>query len=402
MTDPLDRELLNVIDNGNCSGCGVCPLISTRVTMSLEPQTGYLRPVLDDSSSSPTTSMSEAATFRKICPGRGLAAPQTATYSDPDFGGYESVWEAWATDAETRHGGSSAGVLTALSAWLISTGRVPAVVSAGPDQEHPYRSSAVRSVDAATIQSTSGSRYSPVSSSGQARPGAGEALIAKPCEVAGFRALEEARGLEPSLLMSFFCAGTPSQKATTTLMTELGFDESSVAKLRYRGNGWPGDFEVVGRDGRTGRIPYASAWSRVLGRQIETRCRVCADGTGQFSDLVAADFWEADEKGYPKFTEADGRSAVIARTPRGHETLLAAAADGVIEIRSIKIAELVGVQPAQTARQRTMVARLAARLLMRYRIPRYRGFKLRRHVLRYPVLSAKHFVGTLIRTRQGR
>lgn len=402
MADSLNRKMLKVIENGNCSGCGVCALVSPRVSMELDSRSGFLRPHLASGDHSQSADEQEAREFSRVCPGRSLSAPRAAPHRDPDFGSYESVWEAWAVDDETRHSGSSAGVLTALSQWLLSSGRVGAVTSAASDAGSPSRSVGQRHTAAAGIATTAGSRYAPVSTSSVARLGSGEALVGKPCEVAGVRQLEIERGLEPSLLLSFFCAGTPSQRATTVLLEELGFEPDDVAQMRYRGNGWPGSFEAITRDGRVGRTDYASAWSRVLGRQIETRCRICVDGTGQFSDLAVADFWEADERGYPSFTEASGRSAVIARTKRGHDALLAAAADGVVSIRPIPIAELVAMQPAQTARQRTMIARLAARTLMGKRVPAYRGFVMWRHLFRRPVLSAKHFLGTVIRTRQGR
>jgi coenzyme F420 hydrogenase subunit beta len=402
MTDALNGRILKVINNGNCSGCGVCSLLSPRVSMQIDENSGYLRPQVATATRSSPSDTAEADEFDKVCPGKSLRAPTQATYHDADFGGYESVWEAWATDPDTRHTGSSAGVLSALSGWLIASGRVTSVTSAEADVVNPSQSTAVRHESAGDMASSAGSRYSPVSTSSAAIPGAGGALVGKPCEIAGVRTLEAERGLDPSFLMSFFCAGTPSQNATAALVSELGFETPEVANLRYRGNGWPGNFEVQTSDGRVGSIPYASAWSRVLGRQIETRCRVCADGTGRFSDLVVADYWDADERGYPKFTEAKGRSAVIARTQRGHEMLRAAAADGVIEITQMEMSQLVGIQPAQTARQRTLVARLAARLLMGKRIPTYRKFSLWRHVPKYPVLSAKHFVGTIIRTRRGK
>lgn len=400
MADPFRRDLLRVVNNDNCSGCGVCAHVSDRVTMSLDPDSGFLRPQINDLAGPPEQMQRESREFNRVCPGRRVDAPNQSTHDDPDFGGYESVWQAQASDPIMRHRGSSAGVLTALSTWMLESNRVTAVSAARTDLQNPTLTAAERYTESSDLLETTGSRYAPVSTAQSAHLGASEAIVGKPCEAAGIRALEQARGDEPSFLMSFFCAGTPSQHATERLIDELNIKIDDVDDLRYRGNGWPGSFSVVSRDGTNNEIPYASAWSRVLGRDIQTRCRTCADGTGRLADVVVADYWEADEKGYPKFSEAEGRSAVIARTKRGHETLLAAASAGVIVIERLDIADLVSVQPAQTKRQHTMLGRLAARLLMMKRIPRYTNIVLWRHALRHPIQTALHLGGTVVRTRK--
>lgn len=399
-TDLLQRELLKVVSNGNCSGCAGCALASSRVEMEMSPA-GFLRPTVSPKEApvATTNAKAERNLFRRICPGVSVTTPPVDAQRHPELGPYVSVWDGAATDDVLRHSGSSAGVLSALGRWLLETGQVKALAAAAGSAEHPTMSDGVRVEDPSRMQA-SGSRYAPVSSISRMTPGNGDAAIAKPCEVSAVRRLEESMGAAPSVLLSFFCAGTPSQLATDDLVIELGATTKDVAKLRYRGNGWPGSFEIVTHEGEARSLPYADAWSRVLGRQIQTRCRICADGTGMLADIAVADYWEADEKGYPRFTESVGRSAVIARTARGHQLLLDAAAAGVVALSPMTIEDLAGVQPVQLTRQRTMTARLIARRLMGKRVPRYRGMRLWRLAVRRPVLSAMHLAGTIVRTRR--
>ena len=50
------------------------------------------------------------------------------------------------------------------------------------------------------------------------------------------------------LVLTFFCTGTPSTKGTLDLMKSLNVSPEKVASVRYRGDGWPGRFEVISAD----------------------------------------------------------------------------------------------------------------------------------------------------------
>src|SRR5690606_29762409 len=76
-----------------------------------------------------------AQRFARICPGRRVPAPASApgARAHPILGNHLSAWEGWASNPETRHAGSSGGVLTALASWLVETGRSTSVIGAGAD-----------------------------------------------------------------------------------------------------------------------------------------------------------------------------------------------------------------------------------------------------------------------------
>ena len=65
-------------------------------------------------------------------------------------------------------------------------------------------------------------------------------------------------------------------------------------------------------------------------------CPVCRFGNFPGDDTCAncgADLWNVDERGYPVFTESPGRSALLARTTKGHEAVLRAISEGVMPKR---------------------------------------------------------------------
>lgn len=395
----LQERISDVLARDACSGCGLCPRLDSGVTMRIDDR-GYLRPAFEGDSA-PIDGAVEV--FERSCPGMRITAPAVPDGAEHDalLGPNVGIWQAWATDDETRRAGSSGGVLTALNMWLVDTGRVSRITGAAAEPTSPRRTVPVTITTRAQALASAGSRYAPVGA--LENPDAfrsDSAVAAKPCEVAALRAAApQLVDGEAPLLLSFFCAGTPSQKATESLLTELGIASDEVVDtLRYRGNGWPGRFTA-----RSGELEvsadYDESWGRVLGPTTQWRCKICPDGVGQAADIVCADSWETDERGYPTFAEGDGISALIARTPRGRETILAAVEAGVISVRPLAGSHLRDAQPLQTARRRFLFARLLGSRLAGRRPPRYRGFGLIRLTAAKPREAIRVLRGTLRRVR---
>ncbi|WP_405218092.1 Coenzyme F420 hydrogenase/dehydrogenase, beta subunit C-terminal domain [Agrococcus sp. Ld7] len=402
MTDDFERAVAQVVDSQACSGCGLCTRLDSSLTMQLDSN-GYLRPRFDgDSQAIPNAT----AIFRRGCPGvvvRGLAPPKDATVH-PLLGAHVGLWNAWATDAALRHAGSSGGALTAIHTWLLDTGRAARVTGAAADPAAPRRTVPVTITSRAQALRAAGSRYAPVAALDSADVLlSASAVCGKPCEISALR--QTAGDLidgEAPLMLSFFCAGTPSQSGTDALLADLGVDLSdTVHELRYRGNGWPGRFtariddDVVSAD-------YDESWGRRLGPTTQWRCKVCVDGVGESADIVSADSWESDERGYPVFTEGEGRSALLARTPRGRQAILDAHAAGVIALEPLEVSQLAQAQPLQTNRRRFLSARLLGSRLAGRRPPAYPGFRLLRLSLGAPRTALRTLRGTFARVRRER
>ena len=244
MKDLLSRAVDRVVASGNCTGCGGCALVSGRVSMELSDG-GFLRPRVAPVGDSEEQSSDRrvARQFSDVCPGTGQQrAHVPGANQDEVFGPIWGSWNAWATDESVRRSGSSGGVLTALSKWLLSTGQVDQVHGASACKSDPCRtaSSIIRSAEESAV--LAGSRYAPVSVlSSLGGPEVSQAMVAKPCEVAAARRLrgvqDQPAGSGP-IMLSFFCAGTPSQKATGTLVERLG-----RAPVRYQ------SFDTVVRGG---------------------------------------------------------------------------------------------------------------------------------------------------------
>ncbi len=389
----LDTAIAAVVADGNCSGCGLCVTLATGYEMRLDAA-GFLRPTR----AGPTGSRSAAdavVRFERSCPGRRVnAAHPPGARRHPAFGPVVRGFAGWARDPALRYAGASGGVLSALSGWLLSRAADPRVVAAAMDPEEPRRTRTSRIRTPEEVLSHAGSRYAPVANAALAvNLHACDVFVGKPCEVSAVRASGPAD--DSPLLLSFFCAGTPSQHATNNLVTDLGLaPDEPLTELWYRGRGWPGRFTAVTESGRSVSASYDVAWGESLGRALQWRCRICPDGVGESADLVAADLWERDASGQPDFTEHDGLSALLARTERGAKLLQEALDAGVIDGAELNLSDLEGVQQFQLHRRDSIAARLAGQASTRATIPHFRGFGLLRRTRPRP------FVRTLRRARR--
>jgi len=320
------------------------------------------------------------------------------------------LWTGHSTDDDLRFQASSGGGLSAALFFLLGSGKVDGVVQVRASETLPYANAISISTSIEEIAEAAGSRYAPSAPLAGLRSlmGSGKryAFVGKPCDVAALRALT---GLEPALensfpyLISFFCAGVPSTKGAEEVIRKMGAAPEQVTEFRYRGNGWPGRAVATLADGTTRSMTYHDSWGGILSKHVQHRCKICADGTGDAADIVFADAWEADERGYPLFEERDGRSLILVRTPKGQTILEGAVRESHIAVEPFDIAELEKIQPGQTGRRRALLARLLALRLLGKPTPQYQGFSILAAARTGSFAwSARNFLGMVRRILLGR
>jgi coenzyme F420 hydrogenase subunit beta len=205
------------------------------------------------------------------------------------------------------------------------------------------------------------------------------------------------------VVFSFFCAGIPSHTGGREVLAALGATDSQTVSFRYRGNGWPGRATARLADGSERSMSYHDSWGNILSRHVQHRCKICADGTGTAADIVCADAWESDERGYPVFEEAPGVSLIVGRTGLGAKLIAEATAAGRLRTGPFDPDRLEHIQPGQRERRRALLARLLALRLARRPVPRYVGLQLFAAARQNPLLrNLKNFAGMMRRAFQGR
>jgi coenzyme F420 hydrogenase subunit beta len=317
-----------------------------------------------------------------------------------EFGPALEIWEGHASDSEIRHGASSGGVLSALSVYCLEQEDMAFVVHSAMDQSRPYLNATVQSHTRAEILSRSGSRYAPASPcdglTAVEKSDKPCVFIGKPCDTAAVGMLRRTRpelDRNLGLVLTFFCAGTPSTTGTLDLLKEMGISRESVDQVRYRGEGWPGTFKILHDGGKQERsMSYEESWGK-LSHYRPLRCHLCPDGLGQVADVSCGDAWESfEQNGNP------GRSIVIVRTPRGREIVRRAMAANYVQLTPATAENILAAQPNLLQKRKELLGRLLGLRLFLVPVPRFRGFSLFQGWMRLPLLQkGRSFLGTVKR-----
>ncbi|PJG83511.1 Coenzyme F420 hydrogenase/dehydrogenase, beta subunit C-terminal domain [Caviibacterium pharyngocola] len=354
-----------------CTGCGLC---SSILNVQFEKdEKGFSWPILSDN---------EKEFCEKVCPAGGNAY---SDYTSP-WGKYINLYESWANDFDIRNKASSGGTLTALCCYLLEHKLVDGIIQTKASSQVVYETETVISTTIEEVKACMGSRYSissPLKNIKQiVENGKIYAFVGKPCDVASLRAY---LALDPKLeaqikyLLSFFCAGEPSDIAQTKLLNTLNCNEATdCISLQYRGNGWPGEAIAIKTDYSSKSISYDDSWGKILGRDVRHICRFCMDGIGESADVSCGDLWHLTPDNKPNFSEALGRNMSFARTQKGEELMQQATKAGYIASDITNEEQLKFVQTYQYTRRATMYAKLMAMKLMRRNTPDYNVEKMKR------------------------
>lgn len=400
----LDIETIKA--NGLCSGCGMCAGLISGADAPIimrDSAEGYRRPETIAPVPADLATIIDA-----VCPGANIRHDPSEHDAE-----YHPVWGpvvvarlGWSADNDLRRNASSGGGLSAILTHLLDSGEIDYVVQTAVSPDSPVRNTRVINTSKEDVFRAAGSRYAPSSpleniAECLEQPGR-FAFVGKPCDVAGLRQLAR---IDPRVnekvpyMLAFMCAGVPSYRGTSALLTAMGVeDESKVVSFRFRGDGWPGYATADLADGTRFSMDYETSWGGILNRHLQFRCKICPDGIGEFADIVCADGWHCDDAGNPLFDEHDGRSIVLSRTKRGEALLGRAMASGKLVCEPLELSKIRHMQPFQARRKGMVLPRLVAMTLVRRRRPRFANLELLRNARALgPKEVARSMLGTLKR-----
>lgn len=394
--------LVNDIVNADlCTGCGLCSsLYGDKVQMD------YSGPFNRPKQLKPL-SKQEDIEFKKICPAIYQSVLNFNAPSHHDvWGQYFYSGKGYSLDHEIRHKASSGGILSQTAIYLLENNIVSGIIHIGSDPLHSLENLVQLSTTKEEVINKSGSRYSPASPLASvmeliaSNPDKKYAFIGKPCDVTALRQAQEFNSnlkVQIPISLSFFCAGTPSREGVDNILTHFKIEAKDVLKFDFRGNGWPGETLVETKNERF-TMKYEESWGKILGPTIQNRCKICADGIGENADIVSADVWDADERGYPIFEEAEGNGLILSRSSVGNDIINDMRDSNTILCKDFDLNGLKNIQPTQFERKCTIFPRILAKKIFFRQIPTYpnqRIMKNMKHVNLYKIIRS--FVGSLFR-----
>ena len=383
-----------------CTGCGAC--VSAQLAKMKKKEDGFnvAEPISSD--------------FIYYC--KQICFSQGQQYRKQNskgiWGNILGSFYAWSSDDLIRYQASSGGTLTAICKYLLSKRIVDGIIHIKEDPSSPIDTLSTCSTTIEELISNCGSRYSSSSPLINIYKYLGNnkkyCFIGKPCDVATMRNLmnydRRFKSTFP-ILLSFFCAGAPSEKANLLLLRKLKCSLNDCATLKYRGNGWPGYATAIKKNGESHKILYRNAWRDTLGRDIRKICRLCSDGIGEMADIVCFDAWYLNVDKQPNFDEADGRNGVFCRTEIGLKIFNDAVKEGFIVATNYHLysKELLYSQTYQYDRRSTLLVCMIALKLFFLETPHYSIlFLLKLLKNRNIRIQWRRFKGTIIRIRKGK
>ncbi len=371
MMDSEDRtpeeRLYRIVEEGLCIGCGLCQSVAgaERLSMVVTPE-GNERPYV-------SAPLDHATVDRiyDVCPGTHLEGlPESEiveeTEIDAVWGPYIRIVRAYAGDPEVRFKGSTGGVLTALGAYLIESGRVAFVLHAKASKAQPSFGERHVSVTRADVLAGMGSRYGPtaplVDLGDVLDRGEPFAYIGKPCDVSALRNFARHDPRVDELCkykLALVCGGFMPPPDMRAFLKNIGIDYREVVDLRYRGYGCPGPTRIETRDGTVVEKNYLDFWGEDESSwSLPFRCKVCPDAIGEAADLAASDTWPGGGPTWEGQADDLGTNAIVARTRAGLDLMEAAERDGALVIEGDETARYMDeVQPHQVNKKRAVWAR---------------------------------------------
>jgi coenzyme F420 hydrogenase subunit beta len=366
------KTISDVVNNNMCIGCGLCTTEDPLSQMILD-NNGFLIPKIQHNND-----------ISSFCPGisttPGIKGATGLTHKL--WGNITSCSLGHSMTDDVRYRGSSGGVITQLAISLLEDKKITKVVQIGRSLTNPLLNEVKINTDVESVLECTGSKYSPSSVLTAVRHIKNSnndkfLLIGRPCDVSAMRSYlskDEELGNKIFLLVSFFCAGTPSYSATKDILYKFDLSEKDVTHFAYRGNGWPGKTTVKTDKGNY-EMNYDESWGEILNKKLHLRCKVCADGIGESADIVCADGWDCDDKGYPLFTEGDGNSLVLSRTELGNKVLADLKINKQLFLEDIEPEKINYIQPYQLNRKRNILSRSFAFYVLNQKVVAQKGYR---------------------------
>ena len=392
--------MINKIKKFNlCLGCGLCSsIIEEKCDIRLNEQTGFYEPIIKSE-----LEPCEQNLLKNLCPGINVVGDKNTGV----WGALEDVYEAWSSDSDIRYKSASGGVVTSLAVYLIESKEVDAVLQVGVCKDDYLHNELHESFTKEDVLRNSQSRYAPALVFDKIKKILDQssriyAFVGKPCDIAAMQNFCREFPLYKKRIkyyISIFCAGMPSYIATEKLWKESKHLDSPIS-LKYRGDGWPGNFVAKFADGSDFVKSYNDSWGAVLGRHLGFRCKICPDGIGLLADISVGDSWNTKD-GYPDFTDADGKCFCMIRTRNGVNLFNRAAENGYIVNNPLDVSRIKDMQRYQYDRRKLVGWRLLPVLVYSGFLVKFKNLNIWNQALSAPfILGLRNMWGTIKRMQK--
>lgn len=333
-----------VVERGLCTGCGTCVGVCPSHSLEMGLCDGILVPEVD------AGKCTECGLCVKSCPGFSLDMAKLNAEvfgrqpADKVLGNISECYVGHSTDREVTSVCSSGGVVDQLLICGLESGLVDGAVVARMKGDRPLEPEPFVARSRGEVLSASRTKYCPVAVGvvmERLRRERGKfAVVGLPCHIHGVRKAESVvPGLKEKIVLhiGLFCGHTVSFEGTDFVLDKLKVRKKDVARLSYRGNGWPDSLVVELKNSREVRLRFNKGWRvywNVFSPFLFTpfRCLMCPDQFNELADVSVGDAWLPELKG-----RKAGESMVIVRTALGRQVVEDARRDGFLSLIPVSL-----------------------------------------------------------------
>jgi coenzyme F420 hydrogenase subunit beta len=239
-------------------------------------------------------------------------------------GNYVGCYIGHSNNESIQRCSSSGGLVTQLLLFCLKHGIIDGTLVTRMNKNVPLEPEVFIARTKEEIIEASRSKYCPVPLNAAIKlllkePGR-FAVVGLPCHIEGLGKAElRNKELQKKIVLhlGLICNHTPTFQATVYLLKKMKIDPPAVAKIDYRGEGWPGSLSVTLNDGKKKIIAHFDPyyWGHIFNSYFYTkRCFICNDKISRLSDISFGDAWG-------KSNCALGDSIIVSRTKHAEEIL---------------------------------------------------------------------------------
>lgn len=318
------KNIQSVPDHLICTGCGGCAAVCPAEAIRMEENgAGFLTARVTDR-------CIDCGLCRTVCP----SVPENTGEIVPEpllRGNVLAGFAGYAVEDEIRLTGQSGGVVTALLAFLLESGRVDGAVV---NQFDPAakRPGVIIAENKREVLAAAGSYYTQSAVLPVLRTARGRTLAAVTlgCQSESLELMRKRNpDLVPKYIIGLVCAGQNSGHMIDDICAHEGMEAPTAFRFRdKKAGGWPGN--ITAAQGGSVRTVPNQYRHRIKALYECHRCLACFDQMNAWADIVCGDPWGIRGKDGP-----EGWTVVLARTEKGLALLKDAQRAGAVYLEPL-------------------------------------------------------------------
>lgn len=347
-----NNTIASVVKDSLCTGCGTCIALcpNEAIKLTINEKKGIYIPKLNEEK------CNQCGTCYKVCPGHEVDFKNLnleifgKESEDILIGNYLNYYTGHSTDYDIRYNSASGGLVTQLLIFALEEGIIDGALVTRMKKDNPLEPEPFIARTKDEIIEASKSKYCPVPANIalkeilESKEGEKFAVVGLPCHIHGIRKAEQInKKLKERIVLHFglFCHHGANFISTQFFLEELNVKKEDVAKLSYRGQGWPGNTLIELRNGSKKANPFFSHYWVYPSLYFFTikRCFMCSDALSELADISFGDAWLPEPS-----ADKIGSSIIISRDKVGEELLRRAKEEDKLRLQHISRAKLIESQ----------------------------------------------------------